>query len=378
MKIIPTPEIYIGDTALNEVTGFLSRLSIERVMVVTDTGIVKAGIYERVERILSAEGKKTVLFDDVQPDPSITLVSHVADIARKSRIDAVIGIGGGSSIDSAKVAAALIKNEGDVEEYIGTDLLMKDSIPMIAIPTTAGTGSEVTPIAILSDEKEHLKKGMVSNKIIPECAILDPALTVGMPRHITAFTGMDALTHAIEAYTSVNASEYSDPLALQAVSLICENIQTAYKDGTDIRAREKMQIGSLLAGMAFANAGVTAVHAFAYPLGGNYHIPHGLANSVMLPTVMEYNIIGNEKRFSDLARCMEGKEGVGAQSAVAFVNKLSKELNIPKNLAELKIPEEAILDLAEGAIKVTRLLVNNPRKIELKDAVNIYTAAYNR
>ncbi|MCD6569857.1 MAG: iron-containing alcohol dehydrogenase [Deltaproteobacteria bacterium] len=378
MRIIPIPEIYVGSTALNEVLPFLDRLSAEKLLVVTDKGIVKAGIYENLENILSTAGKTIILFDGVQPDPSITLVSEVTDLARKADIDAVIGIGGGSSIDSAKVAAASIGNEGDIDKYIGIDQLKKDSIPMIAIPTTAGTGSEVTPIAILSDEKEHLKKGIVSNKIIPKCAILDPTLTVGMPQHITAFTGMDALTHAIEAYTSVNASDYSDPLALRAVTLISNNIRKAYKNGTDIKAREAMLKGSLLAGIAFANAGVTAVHAFAYPLGGTYHIPHGLANSVMLPVVMEYNMVGSEDKFTDLARCMLDKEDVNAQSAVAFVNKLSSDLNIPRNLAELEIPGEVISDLAEGAMKVTRLLANNPRKIELEDAKKIYTAAYKR
>jgi alcohol dehydrogenase len=251
---------------------------------------------------------------------------------------------------------------------------------VIAIPTTAGTGSEVTPVAILSDEDEHLKKGMVSYRLIPAVAILDPGLTLGLPPRMTAYTGMDALTHAIEAYTSVNASDYSDALALRAVRLISSGIMTAFKDGSDLPSRGSMLMGSLLAGIAFACAGVAAVHAFAYPLGGTFHVAHGLSNSVMLPVIMEYNMQGNEKKFAELAVAMEGGEQKpsGARAAVDFVNRLSRDLGIPANLAALGIPEGALTELAGGAMKVTRLLANNPRKIGPGDAEKIYRAAYER
>ena len=381
MKILPTPEVFCSGDALKELPRLLRQLHATTVMVITDKGIVKAGIYEKVRVILESADINIVLVDEVRPDPSITLVESIVVKARTCGADAVIGLGGGSSIDTAKVAAALVTNTKDLSEYIGVELLEKTPLPIIAIPTTAGTGSEVTPIAILSDEKEQLKKGIVSSRIIPQFAILDASLTVGLPKHITAATGMDALCHALEAYTSVgpNQSEFSDSLALKAIKLITGNIRKAYDDGTDLEARKNMLLGSLIAGIAFANAGVTAIHAFAYPLGGVFHIPHGLANSLMLPVIIDYNKKGNEARFAEIAAHMIGARLDGtAEATVDAVNELCDYLKIPKNLAEVNIPKDAIQKLSEGAIKVTRLLDNNPRKIELQDAIDLYTAAYNR
>ena len=377
MKILPTPEIYAGKSSLNEINNILNKLNAQKVMVVTDKGIVNAGIYEKLESVLKSANKEIVLFDSVQPDPSIKLVGQVVEIARNNEIQAVIGIGGGSSIDTAKVASALITNSKEMSAYIGTELLENDAMPIIAIPTTAGTGSEVTHIAILSDEEEQLKKGIVSTKIIPKFAILDPELTLGLPPHVTAATGMDALVHALEAYISINANTYSDTLALKAIKMISENIREAYNNGKNPEARENMLLGSLYAGMAFANAGVAAVHAFAYPLGGMFHIPHGLANSVMLPTIMEFNLVGNEKRFSDMAKCLTGNPEASAQDTIKEINSLCADLKIPSSLEELKIPESAISQMAESVMKVTRLLANNPREITQQDALELYTKAYN-
>ncbi len=378
MKILPMPEVFAGEKSLNELTNILSKLKASKTLVVTDKGIINAGIYDKVKEILESTKQQIVLFDNVLPDPSIKLVNEVAQLARREKADVVIGLGGGSSIDTAKVAAALVNNDKNINEYIGIDLLENNSLPIIAIPTTAGTGSEVTPIAILSDEEEQLKKGIVSSKIIPQYAILEPALTLGLPPHITAATGMDALTHAIEAYTSVNANEYTDALALKAVKLIGENIKTVYDDGKNSEARTNMLLGSLLAGIAFANAGVAAVHAFAYPLGGMFHIPHGLANSVMLSTIMEYNAVECEEKFKELASVFmnKPKTEVSAQTACEYVNMLCEYLKIPKNLQELKIPEDSIEQMAESVMKITRLLVNNPRKITLDDALKLYKKAY--
>ncbi len=374
MKILPTPEIYAGKSSLNVVNKLLDRLNAGKVMIVTDKGIVNAGICAKLQGAI--KNRDIVLFDDVQPDPSIKLVELVVKIARSNNIQAVIGLGGGSSIDTAKVAAALITNDKDMSSYVGIDLLEKDAVPIIAIPTTAGTGSEVTHIAILSDEEEQLKKGIVSSKLIPHFAVLDPDLTVGLPPHVTAATGMDALVHALEAYISVNASSYSDTLALKAVSLIGENIREAYNNGANLQARENMLLGSLYAGMAFANAGVAAVHAFAYPLGGMFHIPHGLANSVMLPTIMEFNMTGSEKRFAQMAKQLLNDNNAGANCLVKEIYRLCNDLKIPLSLEELKIPKSAIAQLAEGAMKVTRLLANNPREITPQDALELYTKAY--
>lgn len=376
MKILSMPEIFIGENSLKEIVNILNKLKAQKIMVVTDYGIVKVGIYEQLKNILESANKEILLFDEVEPDPEIGLVAKVAEIARNNKIDAVIGLGGGSSIDTAKVAAALVTNSKDINSYIGLDLLENDALPIIAIPTTAGTGSEVTPIAILSDNKEQLKKGIVSNKIIPKYGVLDPILTVGLPPQITSVTGMDALTHAIEAYTSINASDYSDALAIKAIKIISSNLRDAYNDGENIKARNNMLMGSLLAGIAFANAGVTAVHAFAYPLGGMFHVPHGLANSLMLTTVMEFNMVGSEEKFKQIGACFANNPT--NKTAVDEVNKLCDDLKIPRNLSEVKITRDAIPQMAEKAMQVTRLLANNPRKITLEDAVKLYTKAYER
>jgi len=376
MRILPLPEIFAGKSSLANLDSIIRSINAEKVMVVTDKGIINAGIYDKLSEILKNTGKEVILFDNVQPDPSIKLVEEVVEIARRNAADVVIGVGGGSSIDTAKVAAALVKNNKDIANYIGIDLLENDSIPVIAVPTTAGTGSEVTHIAILSDEEEQLKKGIVSTKLIPRYAVLDPELTTGLPPHVTAATGMDALVHALEAYISVNSTSYSELLALKAIEIISSNIREAYDNGQNLQARENMLTGSLLAGIAFANAGVAAVHAFAYPLGGMFHIPHGLANSVMLPTIMEYNLIGSEDKFLQIAKVLVEKETSSPFAVLKEIRQLCADLKIPLSLEELKIPENAIPQLAEGAVKVTRLLANNPRKIAYQDALELYTKAY--
>lgn len=375
MKILPTPEIIAGEGVLGEIPAILNKINAKKVMVVTDRGIKAAGIYAVLERILKDSNKEIILFDEVRPDPEIRLVNKAAVAARASRIDAVIGIGGGSSIDTAKVAAAMATNDKDLNDYIGVELLEKEALPIIAVPTTAGTGSEVTPIAILSDEEEQLKKGIVSNKIIPKYAVLDPCLTTGLPAEITASCGMDALTHAIEAYTSLKANDYSDSLALKAVELIAGNLRTAYSDGKNIKARHNMLMASLLAGMSFANAGVAAVHAFAYPLGGMFHVPHGLANSLMLSTIIEFNMPCCEDKFRQVGRYFVN-DGRPFQGLDVYIRGLCSGLKIPGSLSEVNIPEDAITQLAEGAMKVTRLLVNNPRPVTLSDAVTLYRQAY--
>lgn len=248
---------------------------------------------------------------------------------------------------------------------------------MIAVPTTAGTGSEVTPIAILSDEKERLKKGVVSSHMIPAVAILDPELTLGLPPEVTAATGMDALIHAIEAYTSVNSTSITDLLACRAMELLYHNIRTAFAHGANLEARARMLEGSLLAGMAFANAGVTAVHAFAYPIGAEFHIPHGVANSLMLVAVMEFNMVGSLERFGHMARLFgEDTPGLSprglARRAVRAVEQLSRDLGLPRHLGEFGVRAEDIPRLAAGVLRVTRLLANNPRTITQKDAEEIY------
>jgi alcohol dehydrogenase len=326
---------------------------------------------------LSQAGFSVSRFDEVEPDPRYEIAVQAADRTKLFGADCMVGIGGGSSLDIAKVASILATNSDPVAAYFGIDLVPKPGLPMILIPTTAGTGSEVTPIAILSDYDEKLKKGIVSPHLIPATAILDPALTLGLPPSVTAATGMDALIHAVEAYTSKNANSFTDMLALQAMSMIFANIRKVFANGRDIDARAVMLEGSFLAGLAFANAGVTAVHAFAYPIGAEFHIPHGVANSMMLAAVMEFNMSGNLPKFARMARAFgDEREGISdeqaAFSAVGALRILADDLNIPRRLSDFGVTEEDVPFLARGVMKVTRLLANNPRELTLQDAEEIY------
>lgn len=377
-NIWPVPQVKIGPGIIKELPATLSPLGIAKVMVVTDQGIIKVGIYEKVRKALEDGGITVVLEDEVKPDPSIQLVDAIAAKARAAGVQGIIGLGGGSSIDSAKVAAALTGNEGSIKDYLGVGLLPKPGLPIFAIPTTAGTGSEVTYLSILSDLEHETKKGFGSPFIMPKVAFLDPELTVGLPPHITAPTGMDALCHCVEAYTSANANAFSDPLALKAIELIGANIREAYNNGTNLEARENMLLGSLLAGMAFANAGVTAVHAFAYPLGGMFHVPHGMANSLMLPTIIKFNASAMKDRFGRVAELLTGKAGADWKDCIEEVERLSGDLQLPRNLKAIDIPESAIEPMSISVMDQTRLLVNNPREVTQEDAFAIYTEAYSR
>ena len=376
-----TRRILFGPGSIERLGSEAQLLKAKKILIITDPGVIQAGLLEGVKTSLQAVGISFLIFDGVEPDPRIEVVEKSVQLARKEGIDLIVGFGGGSSLDIAKVTSIMITNLGKIDSFFGIDLIPNPGVPVILIPTTAGTGSEVTPVAILSDTKEKLKKGIVSAYLFPEVAIVDPKLTIGLPPSVTAFTGMDALTHAIEAYYSVNATGLSDLLALRAMELVSRNIRMAYAHGENLIARSNMMEGSLLAGIAFANAGVGAVHAFAYPLGGEFHLAHGLTNTLMLPYVMRYNIMGCPSKFAQMAKAfgerVEGiSELVGAEIAVRFVERLSDDLRVPRRLRDVGIPEDAIPRLAEAAMKVTRLLANNPRKLTLDDALAIYKAAY--
>jgi alcohol dehydrogenase len=376
-----TRRILFGLGAVEKLGPEAQLLKAKKALIITDPGVIQAGLLESVEKSLQSVGLPFVIFDGVEPDPRIEVVEKSIEKAKKEGIDLIIGFGGGSSLDIAKVTSILITNSGKIDSFFGVDLVPNPGTPVILIPTTAGTGSEVTPIAILSDTKEKLKKGIVSPTLFPEVAIVDPKLTIGLPPSVTAFTGMDALTHAIESYYSINATDLSDLLAFRAMELLSKNIRMAYAHGENLVARSNMMEGSLFAGIAFANAGVGAVHAFAYPLGGEFHLAHGLTNTLMLPYVMRYNILGCPDKFAQMAQAFGEKvEGLseldGAETSVKFVERLSDDLRVPRRLRDVGIPEDAIPRLAEAAMKVTRLLANNPRKITLEDAVAIYKSAY--
>ncbi|MBN2333852.1 MAG: iron-containing alcohol dehydrogenase [Deltaproteobacteria bacterium] len=372
-----TPRIIMGPGAVAGIVDEVRRFAAQKVLIVTDPGIVKAGIIDKVESILSKAGVVFSRFQDIEPDPRLEIAEAAAQFARHEGVDLIIGVGGGSSIDIAKITAILVTNDQKLSSLVGIDLIPLPGLKTIIIPTTAGTGSEVTPIVILSDEDEQLKKGVVSPYLFPNTAILDPELTAGMPPAVTAATGMDALIHAIEAYTSKNAWPMTDMLALEAIKKIHKNLRAACTNGSDLAARAAMLEGSMLAGMAFANAGVTAVHAFAYPIGATFHIPHGVANSIMLIPVMEFNMSANLEKFADIAACLGvDTKGLGLQEAclkgIAAVRSLAEDVNVPSRLLPFGIEKADIPALAEGVLKVTRLLANNPRDLSKQDAERIY------
>ncbi|MFH1034151.1 MAG: iron-containing alcohol dehydrogenase [Pseudomonadota bacterium] len=372
-----TPRLVTGPGCLDNLPGEIKRLGGGKVLIVSDQGLVKSGIVGRLEALLKQAGLEHLLFDQVPADPPYEVAAQAAQVARDSGARVLIGIGGGSPIDIAKVASILAVHHRPVADFFGIDLVPGPGLPTVLIPTTAGTGSEVTPIAILSDHHEKLKKGIVSAHLFPACAILDPVLTLGLPPAVTAATGMDALIHAVEAYTSQNATPMTDMLAVEAMSLIFANLRTAYANGADLEARAAMMQGSLLAGMAFANAGVTAVHAFAYPIGAEFHIPHGVANSIMLTPVMEFNMLGRLPKFAAMAQIFgESTQGLtpraAASLAVEAMRLLARDLAVPMSLAAFGVREEHVADLAQGVMKVTRLLANNPRTLTLADAEAIY------
>ena len=371
------PRIVMGPGALNQLGDEVQALKAKKVLIVTDQGLIDAGLAQQAQAVLEKAGIQYAVFGDVEADPRYEIVADCVAMIRSENVDLVIGFGGGSPIDIAKVSAVMATNAGPIAEYFGIDLVPEPGLPTIIVPTTAGTGSEVTPIAILSDHTEKLKKGIVSPHLFPSIALLDPELTLGLPPGVTAATGMDALIHAIESYTSKNATSISDMLARQAMLLIAENIRTVYVDGSNLEARGEMLEGSLLAGMAFSTAGVTAVHAFAYPIGAEFHIPHGVANSIMLTPVMEFNKYASQERFAQIADYL-GVDTAGlstkeaADASVEAMRTLAADLNIPDHLSEFGIKDEDISQLAEGVMKVTRLLANNPREIAQKDAEEIY------
>ena len=374
------PRIVMGPGAIGQIPKEVRELKAEKVLFVTDKGIIEAGLIQPAQEALEKSEIKYAVFDGVEPDPRYEIVADCLDMIRREKADLIIGFGGGSPIDIAKAGAIMGTNEGTIADFFGVDMIPKPGLPTLIVPTTAGTGSEATPIAILSDEGEKLKKGIVSPYLMPSVAVIDPELTLGLPPDITASTGTDALIHAIEAYTSINATDMTDILAFRAMELLYENIRTAYANGNNLEARSCMMEGSLLAGIAFANAGVTAVHAFAYPIGAEFHIPHGVANTMMLSHVMRFNLLGNVPKFAEIADAFslptEGLDDLGAvETAIDAIERLAEDLRVPRHLADFGITEKDIPELAEGVMKVTRLLANNPRTMTLEDAKEIYKAA---
>ncbi len=354
---------------------------IARPLLVTDPGLMAIGLVQPVLAALESEGLAAVVFDQVREDPPEATVLAAADLGRSQGVDGVIAVGGGSSMDVAKVVAVLLGGQQALAQLYGVGNVAGGRLPLVLVPTTAGTGSEVTPVAVITTG-ETTKAGVSSPVLLPDVAVLDADLTLGLPPAVTAMTGVDAMVHAIEAYTSRHRKNpISDNLARQALHLLARNIRTAVQDGKNREARENMLLGACLAGQAFANAPVAAVHALAYPLGGHYHIPHGLSNSLVLPTVLEFNTPSAFGLYAELAEIVVGAPVEGSAEAktaamIRALRELIDDVSLPATLQAAGVDEDKLEMLAEDAMLQQRLLVNNPRDVDYEDALAIYRAAY--
>ncbi|WP_423128300.1 iron-containing alcohol dehydrogenase [Gaoshiqia sp. Z1-71] len=329
---------------------------------------------------LKSAGVSILVYDRLAGEPTFTEFEAILDLARGFQADAVAGIGGGSVLDTAKLVAAQIRNSQATHEIVGIGLLKERKTYLACLPTTSGTGSEVSPNAIFLDETDQEKKGIISPFLVPDAAYIDPKLTVGMPPAVTASTGMDAFAHCLEAFVNRFAHPVTDRIALEGMQLIFRNLKKAYDDGKDLEARAKVALGSVYGGMCLGPVNTTAVHALAYPLGSKYKMAHGLSNALILPYVMEFNLPAATEKFAVLAKAI-GIEGLlsdeaYAQAAIESIKELMKSIGIPGKLREIGLQEDALGEMAVSALKVQRLLKNNVREVTLQDALEIYKKAY--
>jgi len=352
---------------------------IRHALIVTDPGFLKTGQVEPAAASLRTQDIQVTIFSDVVADPPEAVVLQAVASARAAKIDLVIGLGGGSSMDVAKLIAVLLGSEQELKTMYGIGNIKGARLPLIQIPTTAGTGSEVTPISIVTTGATT-KMGVVSPQLYADLAILDAALTVGLPPKVTAATGIDAMVHAIEAYTTrLKKNPLSDMLARQALQLLSKNLVPACEDGKNLAARQAMLLGAMLAGQSFANAPCAAVHALAYPIGGIFHVPHGLSNSLVLPHVLRFNAPEAATMYAELAEivCQDahGSSEAKCQTLIAHMEGLAKQVGIETSLREVGIAASDLDRLADDAMLQTRLLTNNPRSVTRDDARAIYAAA---
>lgn len=372
-------KIVAGIDSILAVKDFAAEYGVKTLLIITDQGVWNTGLVDKPRKLLEEAGVKVEIINNTPPEPSTDNVNQVFAVAKQLECQAIIGIGGGSSMDVAKITAVMLTNPQSLKELLGGAKIEKRGVPTLMIPTTAGTGAEATQNAIFLVPEEESKVGIVSSKLVPDWAILDPVLTVGLPPAITAATGMDALCHAIECYISKKANPLSDTYALRAIGLISRSLRKAYRDGSDIDARHDMLLAALFGGMCIASSSTTAVHALAYPLGGKFHIPHGLSNAVLLPYIMQFNLDATVEKFRDIAQAM-GLEITGLSAEAAAEKMIANLFSMVADLQikeSLKLKERGItaadIDvMVEGAAKVTRLLNNNPKAMNRDDMRAIY------
>lgn len=383
--------IYFGENSLNELKSIYSNFEEKTTLVITDPGIVNSGVWSTVEEKLKEFSIPYKLFDGAKPEPTKSDVNSVIAEFKNEEFQVIIGLGGGSSLDLAKMVSLLMRTSQPLDYYYNNPI-PGNLIPTIAIPTTAGTGSEVTGVAVVNDQELNLKVGLSSDFLKPEYAILEPKLTIGMPPRVTATAGIDALVHAVEAFTAKNYTDFeddytgdfrgatliSDLFAKEAIQLIINNLKTAVKDGGNFEARSNMLLGSLLAGLAFSNAGTSLSHAMAYAIAGRSHSPHGEITGLMLPYAVQSNYEYNEEKFNELARiCLNGNREMDQKDALnQFFIELLESINLPTQLREIKISENQLEEMAKETLGIARLMNINPRKMNETDLVDIYKIAF--
>jgi alcohol dehydrogenase class IV len=390
-------QLLFGRNAVNQLGEIASRLGVKRILIATDPILVKTGLVDRVRAPLD-EGRIPVeIFAGGEPEPSFRAAETCVAAARRFQPEAILGLGGGSNLDLAKITATVLAHGGSPRDYVGDDRIPGPILPLICVPTTAGTGSEVSAAAVLTDHENMMKVGILSNHLRPRVALVDPLLTVSCPAKLTADSGIDALTHAIEAYTAVDNQSFplppgertvyqgrhplGDCLAEKAISLIGANLRRAVKQGGDLDAREGMALGATLAGLAFSNVGVALVHALEYPVGGATHCAHGTGNGLLLPFVMRFNLPGRQKEFATIARLLgEDVSGLSEESAaeraISAVERLRNEIGIPQRLRDLGVKESQLRPFAEKAVSIKRILRVNPRPVTVADLETILRAAF--
>jgi alcohol dehydrogenase len=378
--------LHVGRGTVARLPAIAAALGVRRIFIVTDEVLAKAGVVDAVVAPLQAANLAVQIFRGGQPEPAIEVIRAAVNAAREFEPAAVLGLGGGSNLDAAKLAALVLKQGGDATDYVGDCRVPGPTLPMIAVPTTAGTGSEVSAAAVFTDTAKKIKVSCLSPYLRPAVAVVDSTLTVSCPPKVTADSGIDALTHAIEAFTAVNHEEFvcrpggetvyqgknplADAMAEQCIALVGKYLRRAVRDGNDLEARDHMALAGTLGGLAFANAGVALVHALEYPVGGAVHVSHGAGNGLLLPFVMQFNRPLREDAFRRIA------EWLGGTDAIQEVEKLRSEIGIPTRLRDLGVSREQLPGFAEKAFAIKRLARVNPRTPTLEDLLGIYEAAF--
>jgi len=390
-------QLLFGPNASRQLGDVTARLRVRRLLLVTDPILLRAGLHERIHVPLSESGVRIEVFSGGEPEPSLRAADACIEVARDFKPDAILGLGGGSNMDLAKITATVLAHGGGPRDYIGDDRIPGPVLPLICMPTTAGTGSEVSAAAVLTDTESQIKVGILSNFLRPAVAVVDPLLSVSCPPKVTADSGIDALTHAIEAYTAVDNDHFplpagertvyqgrhpfGDMMAEKAITLIGRHLRQAVAYGNNVEAREGMALGATLAGLAFSNVGVALVHAMEYPLGGATHCSHGAGNGLLLPYVMRFNMPARIKEFATIARLLgEDVEGMSVElaavRAIEAVEKLRADIGIPQRLRDLGVKEDQLRPFAEKACSIRRILRVNPRTVTVEDVEGIFRTAF--